>query len=269
MSNLLILLHALRRLWFLRYRLWQSVLHDIRSRFTGSILGVAWIVLLPAMQLSIYAILYVFIFRIRVPSLSQIQYVLLVFSGLVPLIGFSESLSASISSLASNRSLLLNTVFPAELIPLRATLSASVPSFIAFFITTVIAISIGTANILPILLIPFVAVLLVMFTQGVGWILSLVSLIARDIQHALGFITMILFVLSPYAYTPQMVPSALKPLIYLNPLSYFVLSFQKIICYGQIPELHLLFACSVLGISSFCIGLLIFQRSKTIFFDYA
>ena len=108
-----------------------------------------------------------------------------------------------------------------------------------------------------------------MFAVGVGWILSLVSLVARDIQHSLTLIVMMLFVLSPFAYTPDMVPAALKIIIYFNPLSYFVLCFQSIICYGAFPGLIPALGALVLGVGSFVAGLVLFQRVKFVFFDYA
>ena len=45
------------------------------------------------------------------------------FAGLVPLLGFSQGLTQGTISLSSNSDLLLNTVFPPELVPLRETAS--------------------------------------------------------------------------------------------------------------------------------------------------
>ena len=92
---------------------------------------------------------------------------------------------------------------------------------------------------------------------------------ARDIQHGLGLVIMLLFVLSPFAYTPEMVPAALKPIIYLNPLSYFVLTFQQLICYGTWPDPFVAGGAAILGLGSFFAGFSVFQRAKYVFFDYA
>jgi ABC-type polysaccharide/polyol phosphate export permease len=108
-----------------------------------------------------------------------------------------------------------------------------------------------------------------MFAMGIGWMFSLFSLVARDIQHGLGLVTMLLFVLSPFAYTPEMVPAAMKPIIYLNPLSYFVLTFQQLICYGTWPDSIAAGGAVVLGLGSFFAGFSVFQRAKYVFFDYA
>lgn len=265
-------LGVFRSLWVLcgyRHRVLEGVIHDIRQRYIGSVFGTLWVFLYPILQLGMYAGLYSFIFRVRVSGLTEMGYVVLVFSGLVPLMAFNEALNAATSSLSANKNLLLNTVFPAELIPLRAALSAHITSLIGLAITLIIGYGLGKTSWQAIVLVPFFWVLLLMFAIGIGWMFSLFSLVARDIQHGLGLVTMLLFMLSPFAYTPEMVPVALKPLIYLNPLSYFVLTFQQLICYGTWPDPIAAGGAVVLGITSFFIGFNVFQRAKHVFFDYA
>ena len=108
-----------------------------------------------------------------------------------------------------------------------------------------------------------------MFVSGIGWILSLVALIAKDIQHGLGIILMLTTLLSPFAYTSEMVPQALKPLIVANPLSYFVFVFQDLIAYGRMPSVVALIGTTLLGFGMFFLGLSVFARSKHVFFDHA
>ena len=259
-------------LWVLtryRYRVFEGVSHDIRQRYIGSAFGSLWAFLFPLLQLGIYAGLYTFIFKVRVSDLNEMGYVVLVFSGLVPLMAFNESLTAATSSLSANKNLLLNTIFPAELIPLRAALSAHVTSLIGLVITLILGFALGRTSWQAILLVPVFWILLLMFAIGIGWIFSLFSLVARDIQHGIGLFMMLLFVLSPFAYTPEMVPEALRPLIYLNPLSYFVLTFQQLICYGTWPDPIIASGAVVLGVGSFLAGFAVFQRAKYAFFDYA
>jgi lipopolysaccharide transport system permease protein len=262
-------LHSLRVLFRYRHRVLEGVIHDIRQRYIGSAFGSLWVFLFPFLQLGIYAGLYSFIFKIRVSGLTEMGYVVLVFSGLVPLMAFNEALTAATSSLSANKNLLLNTVFPAELIPVRAALSAHVTSLIGLSMTLIVGFALGRTSWQAILLVPIFWVLLLMFAMGIGWMFSLFSLVSRDIQHGLGLVTMLLFVLSPFAYTPEMVPTALKPLIYLNPLSYFVLTFQQLICYGTWPDPVAASGAIVLGVGSFFVGFNVFQRAKYVFFDYA
>jgi len=252
-----------------RGRLFEGVFHDVKQRFVGSVFGLAWAMLFPLMQLGIYATLYAVVFKIRPSGLTEMGYVVLVFSGLVPLLIYSEAINSAASSLTANKSLLLNTVFPAELIPVRAALAAQTPSLIGLLITLILGYALGRTGLQAVVMVPILWLLLMMFAVGLGWMLSLISLIARDIQQILVLITMMMFFLSPFAYTPDMVPEGLKPIIYANPLSYFVLPFQQVICYGSWPDIEVLSGTVLISLITFAAGFQMFRRSKHIFFDYA
>lgn len=260
---------SLRVLAGYRQRVLEGIIHDVRQRYVGSVFGTLWMVLFPLLQLSIYAGLYTFIFKIRPSGLNEMGYVVLVFSGLVPLMAFNEALMAATTSLSANKNLLLNTVFPAELIPLRAAIAGQVTSLVGLIITLAVGYALGRTSWQAAILVPVFWVLLLMFAMGIGWMFSLFSLVARDIQHGLALVIMLFFVLSPFAYTPEMVPAAMKSLIYLNPLSYFVLTFQQLICYGTWPDPMAAGGAGLLAFVSFFAGFSVFKRAKYIFFDYA
>lgn len=261
-------IRSLKILFRYRYRFAEGVILDIRQQYTGSVLGVFWVFLFPLLQLTIFACLYTVVFRVRPPGLTEWDYVLLVFSGLIPLLAFNSIVTASAGSLSANKNLLLNTVFPAELIPLRSSLAAHVPGLAGLGITLLLGFALGRGS-WSILLVPIFWVLLVMFAVGLGWVLSLLTLIARDVQHVLGLVLMLTTVLSPFAYTPEMVPGALKFALYFNPLSYFVLSFQQVIAYGTWPNLVPTLGSIVFGVGGFLLGYAAFLKAKFVFFDYA
>ena len=269
MSVHLGIFRALGMLTSYRSRLWEGVLTDVRLRYVGSVFGLAWNVIFPIAQLGLYTIIYVYVFRIRPVTLTEYQYVVLVFSGLVPLLSFNEALMAATTSLTAHRSLLFNTVFPAELLPVRAAVAAQAPSLIALAVTLVAGYTLGDTRWYAPLLVPVLWLLLLMFAIGVGWMLSLVSLVARDIQHGLGLVMLALFILSPFAYTPDMVPENLRAILYFNPLSYYVLAFQQVICYGRWPDAYVLATAVTISTITFFAGFAFFRRAKFAFFDYA
>ncbi len=242
---------------------------DLKLRYSGSVLGWFWAFLFPCCQLAIYTGLYVFIFKVRPSGLSQFDYVLMVFSGLVPLLAFNEALIMSIGSLVSNKALLLSTVFPPALIPLRAVIVGQIPMLFGLAITFALGFLMNRTGWEAVIFAPLFWLLMIMFATGLGWILSLITLVARDIQQGIGLVLMLLVFLSPFAYTPEMVPPALKAILYLNPMAYFVLSFQQLFIYGELPDLIPAVGSLVLGVGVFYLGYFMFERSKHSFFDYA
>jgi lipopolysaccharide transport system permease protein len=197
------------------------------------------------------------------------EYIVMVFAGLIPLMAFNESLSTGTASLTSNRSLLTSTVFPPELIPVRALLAAQVPAMLGFSVLLLVTVLTGMATPAAFLMVPVLWVLLAMFCAGLCWILSLVSLVVRDVQQVLPLFMMALLILSPSAYTPEMVPSGLKLLVYLNPLSYFVFSFQALLAFGKMPDASHVAAVACIAFGTFWLGFVFFRKAKYVFFEYA
>ncbi|GAA0599778.1 hypothetical protein [Caenispirillum bisanense] len=257
-----------RRIAHHRRLLWRTTLVDLKSAYAGSLLGTIWVGLGPLLMLSLYALIYAVIFRVRPTNMTVAEYVLYVFCGLVPFLAFASSLTAGTLSLVSNRALLLNTVFPAELIPLRAVLVASASMPVGGVILLAGDLGLSTPSVTA-LLIPLVMVMQIMFTVGLCWMLSLLALLIRDIQQLLYYITMLLLTITPIAYTPDMIPSQLALIMYLNPLYYFAISFQSLIILNQIPPLHVLIIGSGISLGFFIVGYAVCTRAKQVFYDYA
>jgi ABC-type polysaccharide/polyol phosphate export permease len=51
------------------------VRQDLRQRFSGNVLGIAWAGLSPLLQLALFALVFVHIFKARVPGLTGSGYV--------------------------------------------------------------------------------------------------------------------------------------------------------------------------------------------------
>jgi len=253
-----------------RYReiLFRTTLSEFRFKYAGSAMGLAWYVLAPVLLMGLYALIYLAVFQVRPVSMTGAEYVLYVFAGLIPFLGFTESLNTGSSSLSLNKAVLLNTVFPAELAPLRAVLVSQGAAAVGLALTTVIAAALGKFSFWLVLL-PLIWLALALFVSGLVWILALASLVVRDIQQILTFVSMALLIVSPIAYTPDMVPRAIALVVYANPLSYFVTAFQDIIVFARAPAPHIVGTALLLGVLSFSVGFWVFQRAKRVFFDYA
>ncbi len=240
---------------------------ELKARYAGSIFGLGWAVAFPLLMLIIYALVYLIIFQIRVPGLSPLQYVLLIFSGLVPFFTTSEALVSGVSSVVSNKSVLSNTVFPIDLTPVKAVLLSQVTMVVG--LSVIIMVLIVTSSLSwTIVLLPIIWGLQILALIGLTWILSLINLVFRDLQTLIGLLLFILMVVSPIAYTPEMVPTSLKPLVILNPFAYFVMAYQQILVLGQLPVWWNMLGVLVVSIGLFVLGGHFFFQAKRILIDY-
>ena len=259
--------HSVKYIFTHRNLLWRVSISELRSRYAGSLFGVGWAVISPLLIIAIYSVIYLVIFRVSVPSMTKIEYVLFIFSGLIPFLMTSEALGGGVGSVVANKAVLSNTVFPVDLVPIKSVLLAQFTMLVGMVVILTVSASIGILSWTALLL-PVVWFLQVLALIGIVWILSLINLVFRDLQNLISLIIMILMVASPIAYTPDMVPSALKVLILLNPLAYFLLAYQRILVMGQLPLWWDSLAIVILGFGLFFIGGVFFSRVKQAMVDY-
>lgn len=253
-------------LWRQRLLLFQTTRSDIQARYAGSALGLAWLFFYPLLFLGAYAVIYIFIFRVRFALFNTNEYVALIFCGLVPFLGFAEALSLGVSSVTSNANLIKNTLFTIELVPVKAVLASQCTQLVGTGMLLVAIALLGRLTSWSLLL-PVVWLLQVGFTMGCIWILSSLNVYLRDLQNIVSILTLILMMISPIAYTVDMVPSNLQPFLGLNPLYYLIVAYQDCLMVGRFPRDGVLGILFVMSLGSFCSGYWFFSRMKRVFVD--
>lgn len=266
--NLNFLLEPFRTIWLHRRLLFSTLVVELRSTYAGSVLGLSWVIVAPLLLMIIYASVYLLIFRVSLPGLLPVEYVFLTSTGLSAFMAFGASLGAGTNSVLRNKQVLLNAVFPAELLPVRAVLTACPP--LVFGGLTMMALSpIFAQGGLKVLLFPIIALFQVMFMCGIAWILSLLTLLIRDIQHLIQYATTVLLIITPIGYSVSMVPAGIAFLVKLNPLAYYVLAYQAIIVYNQLPGFWDMALIAGMSTASFLAGFGLFQKAKLALYEHA
>lgn len=254
----------LRTHWRLLARVARN---DLAARHAGSQLGLGWIFLGPLLVLGIYALIYLEIFHVRATGMTSRQYVVYIFCGLVPYLATAEALSTGVTSVMSNKAVLNNTVFPIDLAPVKSVITSQAVIAIGMPLVVIGAFLTGRVH-LTILLLPVVWALNVLWLVGVTWIISLLNVIFRDLQNLLTAVLMIMLVASPFAYTPDMVPQTLKPILALNPFAYFVVAYQQVILLGIFPSVGHSLVLVVMSVGTFLLGSWFFERARGAVIDY-
>jgi lipopolysaccharide transport system permease protein len=257
----------MRLMFKYRHVLLQSTRNDIVVRYAGSIIGIGWALLVPLLLLAIYAVTYLFIFRVQPPDMSTNAYVTYIFSGLVPFIVMSEAISNGMTTVSSSKSTLNNTVFPIDLTPVKPVLISQITLAVGMVITIIGGAIAGTLS-WAILYLPVLWILTLMALIGLNWIFSLLNVVFRDLQNIISPLLMILLIASPIAYTPSMVPEKMMIMINLNPAAYFIRAYQSIIVLGKLPPFLSSFAVVFIAFTLFFLGNWFFKRAKKVVVDY-
>jgi lipopolysaccharide transport system permease protein len=242
---------------------------DLRLRHAGSLLGLGWVALGPLLILGVYSLVYLEVFKVRTNALHLTgpAYVIYIFCGLVPYLAVAEALSRGVGSVITNKAVLNNTVYPIDLTPVQAALGAQAVMVVGMPLVIVGAILTGHAHP-TIAAVPVVWALMFVWLVGVNWILSMLNVAFRDLQNLITVILMILLVASPFAYTPDQLPPAVRLIVYLNPFAYFVIAFQELIIRGHLPDAWHLAVLVSMPIATFALGSWFFSKAKGALLDY-
>jgi lipopolysaccharide transport system permease protein len=240
---------------------------ELAKRHAGSVLGMTWVVLQPALLLSVYLFIYLVVFKIRFPGFSRFDYVLYVFCGLVPYLGFMEALTTGALSIKQNMHLVKNVMLPIELIPVRTVLVGMASQFVSIGLVLVLLAG-DRALSWHVLWLPAVVVLQVLWLVGLTWILSSVTVALPDVTYFVNLFVFLLMFVSPIGFKPDMVPPSVKFVIFLNPVYYMTEMYRASMLYGAWPQPAVAVIYVVMCLGTFAIGSMFFQRFKGVLTDY-
>jgi len=205
--------------------LWALTRIETRRKYAGSVLGSLWYPTYSALLLGSYCFVYLVVFKVRFKDLGSYEYVLFIFAGLIPYLGFSEAVSTSTSSVRQNLTILRNAVFPIEFLPVKFVCASlfGLLSSLVILLAMVAPTSFFGAHVLYL---PVAIAALFLFCVMVAWTLSAATVILPDLAYLVNIALMLLMFVSPVGYSIDMVPARARFLVYLNPLTYLIEMFR-------------------------------------------
>ena len=216
---------TLHTAWQTRRILGSVVWLEFQKKYAGSVLGILWHPLYAALLLATYSFVYLVVFRARFSEFGSFEYVLFIFSGMVPYLGFSDAVATATPSVKANLSLLRNSVFPLELVPIRQLIVSMGGLLISLGILLVLLIPSGHAG-LHLLYLPVPLALLFVSLAGLVWFTSAAAVLIPDVTYVVNLLLLLFLFISPIGYPLSMVPGAARVWVLLNPLTYLVESFR-------------------------------------------
>lgn len=257
----------LRLLWRHRRILVATTRVELAKRFAGSSLGLAWLILQPVLLLSVYLFVYLLVFRVRFAEFGRLEYVLYVFSGLVPYIGVMEAVSAAPTLLKQNIHLVRNVLVPIELLAARTVLGAIVGQAAGLAMVVVLAAATGHLTF-HLAWLPLALGLQALMLLGLVWIVSGLGVLVPDVSYIVNVLLLLLLYVSPIAFTPAMVPEGFRWVVTLNPVTHLVDVFRASLMGTGWPSASSLLAFSGVAAGFFLLGSALFRRFKGALVDY-
>ncbi|CNK27868.1 lipopolysaccharide transport system permease [Yersinia mollaretii] len=250
-------------LWRHRSLVIELTKREFSGKYRGSFGGAIWSLIQPLFMLAVYTVAFGVILKARWGfSGSTVDYALMLFAGLIVFNLFSEVLTKSTMLIIGQPNFVKKVVFPLELLPVITVFTALVHAFIGIAVWLVgYQLLIGTPK-LTILYFPLVLFCFLPVLLGVGWLLSSIGVIFRDISQITSMLNHVLLFLTPIFFSIEAAPPLLQKFLLLNPLTFIVEQFRLILFYGEIPMFNGLAIYFVLATLFAWLSFILFRRLR-------
>lgn len=247
----------------------QLAKREVSSRYRGSVMGFFWTLLNPLLMLTIYTLIFGYVFKARwgEMNLGDGSFALTLFCGLIVHGMFAECITRAPILITSNVNYVKKVVFPIEILPWVTIYAALFHTVMSFAVLTIFNFLVNGSVPLTILWFPVVFFPYILFLVGCLWLFSALGVFLSDIKQLMGVLTTALLFLSPVFYPISALPESMQGIIYLNPLTLIIEQSREIFLWGHAPDFKLLFLYSLVALLITIIGFVWFQKSRRGFAD--
>lgn len=241
----------------------ELVKRDFAKKYKRTILGMAWSIISPLVNLVIMWLVFSKLFGNNVN-----HYAIYLFAGQLVFSYFTDATNMGMNSLVGNAGIYTKVNVPKYLF----LLSQNVSSLINFGLTLLIFFAFVAFDGIPFtwkyMMLVYPVACLIVFNLGMGLILSALFVFFRDMQYLWGILTQLIMWLSAIFYSIDVYSPHVQNLFLLNPVYLYIRYFRKIVIDSVIPtpQFHLLAAAYAL--IAIGIGAWMYKRNNHEFLYY-
>ncbi len=208
-----------------RELIYALVRSELSLRYKQTILGPAWVLLEPVLQMVVFTLVFGRIKQTQGVDIT-VAYPIFVYSGLLPWTYFRFVVTKASANLVSAKDVIDRVYFPREYLVLSTIIAGVFDYAISMLILFVLMVIYHVAfRWEMILCIPLLAGLAVL-TMGVSLYLSILYARFRDVRYMVPYLIQAWMFLSPVIYPPSFLSSN-RWLLSINPLTGYLEAFRS------------------------------------------
>ena len=213
---------------------------DLRARYKGSMLGVAWSLANPLLLMAIYLL----VFSVLLNAVSNVDhYPLYLLSGLAVWVFFSTSLQSASRSMVDYSELIRKVRFPRQLVAF-STVATQLVAFGAMLLVLFVVDLIVLPRVRGVFLVAIpIALLIVGFVIGLALAVASANVVFRDVEHLIQAVLLPWFFLTPILYSIDKLPGGLEHhhtvkviLRWFNPITPPIEALRAPLYAGHLPR---------------------------------
>ncbi len=252
-------------LWRYRELIYFMTWRDLKVRYKQTLLGASWAILRPFLTMIVFSIFFGNL--AKVPS-DGIPYPIFAYTALLPWELFASALSQASRSLVQNTNMVTKVYFPRMILPISSILAGVVDFLIAFIVLIGMMIYYKVTPTVNVWTLPLFILLALITALGVGFWLSALNVLYRDVNYVTPFLTQFWMFITPIAYGSSLIPEKWRFLYAINPLSGVVDGFRWALLGNQqsAPGPALILS-SLIAVILLISGMFYFRRMERQFAD--
>lgn len=254
----------LNELWHYRELLYFLTWRDIKVRYKQTVLGAAWAIIQPFFTMVVFSLFFGKL--AKVPS-DGIPYPIFAYAALVPWTFFANGLSQSSNSLVDNANMLKKVYFPRLVVPLSSVISGVVDFILAFTVLLGMMLFYGIYPTINVLWLPFLLLLTLATSLGVGLWLSAMNVQFRDVRYTVPFLTQFWLFATPIAYPSSLLSEPWRTLYGINPMVGVVEGFRWALLGTDTAPGPIILVSSLVALALLVSGCFFFRRMEKTFAD--
>lgn len=227
--------NELRSAWSARALVWVMVRREVAARHAGTAVGVLWPYLQPLLTVAAYYLVFDVVFSMRLGAGAPTHAVgAFLVVGALPWMAFCDAVQRGMGSLVDAGSLLHKNPLPPVLFVVRAVLASAVIYgpllvLVALAYAPLHHFRTGFWAVFPLLGLQVVLCVLL------AYVLAILAAALRDTVQIVGFLLSVGIYLTPILFPLSMFPQAWRWVLWLNPMTAFVLGYQSSLLQGAWP----------------------------------
>jgi len=245
------------------------VMHDFKSRYLSSFIGLPWAFIQPAVY--ILVVWFAFTYGLKAGATDTgFPFGAWLIAGLIPWLFISQTMIVSCAAITEYAYLIKKTKFPVILIPVIKILSGMIVHFVMVVcVALLLAFSYKITPTIYWIQIIYYLIVTTILLSGIAWFVASVNVFIKDMAHIVNIIVTMVFWATPIIWPYTMLQGNYRYIALFNPFFYITEGYRYTFIeerwFFEFPEMNIYFW--VVTLSIFFIGIYTFNKLKPDFGD--
>lgn len=241
----------------------ELVKRDFKKKYKRTILGMGWSMLMPLLTLLVMKVIFEQFFGRNIEHFTTY-----LFCGTLLFAWFSESTNHGMRSLYGNAAIFTKVNVPKYLFLFAGSVQTVINFVLTLFVFFFFCWMDDITFTWKFLLLVYPILTMLLFSMGIGLILSALFIFFRDIDYLWGVFLQLLMYGSAIFYKIDNFPSNMQMVFACNPVYRHIAYFREIVLNGVVPSWQTHLALAGFAIAALLVGMFMYKRYNTRFLYY-